>query len=121
MLRPTSQSLVRRSCRISKVDQYGSYDTFIDVRCKVMNPKSGRMVFMDGKIGRNVLKSRLKIKTQTNKEMSYFGRMKKFFEEQPPRHSKRLIAKQRFDDGMNTTLKLDIHLRKTVRMFTIKI
>ena len=113
----TSQSLVRRSCRISKVDQYGRYDTLIDVRCKVMNPKSGRMVFMDGRIGRNVLKSRL----QTNKEMSYFGRMKKFFEEQPPRQSKRLIAKQRFDDGMNTTLKLDFHLRKTVRMLTIKI
>jgi hypothetical protein len=99
------------------MNRYGRYDEFIDVRCKVKNPRTGRMVFMDGRIGRNVLKSRL----QTNKEMTYFGRMKKFFEEQVPRHSKRLVAKQRFDDGMNTTLKLDIHLRKTVRMLTIKI
>ena len=50
MLKPTSQALVRRSCRVSKMNQYGRYDVFIDVRCKVKNPRTGRMVFMDGKI-----------------------------------------------------------------------
>jgi len=75
---------VRRSSRFLNqplgVKTYGLYHQDITVRERILNPKTGRMVFIDGVVGRKLMreqaKKEQKIKTQQEKELCYFEMMK---------------------------------------------
>ena len=109
---------VRRSLRLACANDYGSYQIKTLVRAKMLNPLTCRMVYVDGVVGQKFLKNK-----QTKKELNYFELMKQRLmnEEKkeviiPDRRSKRIQARQRVFDGLNTTLKLN-NLTRTIEMW----
>ena len=51
------KAVVRRSYRIAKMTSLGSFDTAIQVREKIFNPTTKRMVYIDGVVGKRILKT----------------------------------------------------------------
>jgi hypothetical protein len=49
------RQIVRRSCRIAKNGQLGSYEDDVSIREKILNPLTGRMVFKDGQLGKQIV------------------------------------------------------------------
>ena len=125
--KPTFKAFVRRSCRIAKTGAYGSYQDKISARGKMLNPQTGRMVYVDGKTGKSIKNS------PPNPELDFFEQMKQKLiqEEKKPvlRRSERLKEKKcrqkMIDDGLDTTVRMirpkkrqKIHLGDTIRMLT---
>ena len=104
-------TIVRRSLRIAgKPNEYGSYTVGAYTREKMLNPSSGRLVCVDGVVGKRILNTK-----QTKLEIDYFELMKQSLMNTPvDRRSDRIQRRQRVSDGLNTTMKLD-YIR-TVRM-----
>ena len=111
-------TIVRRSLRIAaKPNEYGSYTVGTYTREKLLNPSSGRLVYVDGVVGKRILNNK-----QTKLEIDYFEQMKQSLMNTTTtttttpvdRRSKRIERRQRVIDGLNTTVKLD-YLR-TIRI-----
>jgi hypothetical protein len=111
-------TIVRRSLRIAaKPNEYGSYTVGTYTREKLLNPSSGRLVYVDGVVGKRILNNK-----QTELEIDYFEQMKQSLMNTTTtttttpvdRRSKRIERRQRVIDGLNTTVKLD-YLR-TIRI-----
>ena len=110
-------TIVRRSLRIAaKPNEYGSYTVGTYTREKLFNPSSGRLVYVDGVVGKRILNNK-----QTKLEIDYFEQMKQSLMNTTTttttpvdRRSKRIERRQRVIDGLNTTVKLD-YLR-TIRI-----
>ena len=111
-------TIVRRSLRIAaKLNEYGSYTVGTYTREKLLNASSGRLVYVDGVVGKRILNNK-----QTKLEIDYFEQMKQSLMNTTTtttttpvdRRSKRIERRQRVIDGLNTTVKLD-YLR-TIRI-----
>jgi transcription elongation factor GreA-like protein len=111
-------TIVRRSLRIAaKPNEYGSYTVGTYTREKLLNASSGRLVYVDGVVGKRILNNK-----QTKLEIDYFEQMKQSLMNTTTtttttpvdRRSKRIERRQRVIDGLNTTVKLD-YLR-TIRI-----
>ena len=131
LTKPTFKALVRRSCRIAKTNDYGIYQAMITVRGKVLNPSTGRMVYIDGRTTLMEPPSLLTLPTlpptpsKSSPELLYFEEMKKRLMEEdkkPVRRSRRL--QERKDRAeMNVTVRIirpkkreKMHLGDTIRM-----
>ena len=137
LTKPTFKALVRRSCRIAKTDDCGIYELMIDVRGKVLNPSTGRLVYIDGRTARMMAPQppTSPVPTDRNRELLYFEEMKQRMMDQekkpviPVRRSHRLEERKHkaeiVDEGMDVTLRLikpkrrqKCHMGDTIQMLT---
>jgi len=120
LLKPTFKTVVRRSCRIAQLQSLGAYQSKVTVRERIRNPKTGRMVYRDGRVGKSIRQAKL---AQVIVELNYFEQMKQRLISTPEvplsRRSQRLKDRnkraQSIEDGMDTTLEI---FKKTIRMLT---
>ena len=125
LTKATFRALVGRSCRIAKTNDYGIYQAMITVRGKVLNPSTGRMVYIDGRTTLMEPPSLPPTPSKSSPELLYFEEMKKRLMEEdkkPVRRSRRL--QERKDRAeMNVTVRIirpkkreKMHLGDTIRM-----
>ena len=118
--KPIWKCLARRSARIAHSSEYGSILQDITIRGKMLNPKTNRMVFIDGKAAKILNLPRPspspfalepQIQQMIVKPVLVVRRSARIQEMKD--------EQQRIEDGMNTTI---IILRKTIRILddTIK-